>query len=215
MKPLAPWRTLLPVALSMLMTAVLLHARTTREAVPLRMSFSAFPTQIEDWSGTDIPLLPQERKILGNGDFLLRDYTRGDRSPVNLYLAYYPSQRSGDAIHSPRNCLPGAGWSPLEAGRIRIAGSDGISITVNRYIVAKGSERMLVLYWYQSHGRVTASEYSAKILLVADSIRTNRSDGGLVRIMSSYQEGQEANAESQVLELARRILPRLSAYIPR
>lgn len=197
------------------MTASFLHSRTRREIVPTRLDLSSFPTRVEDWRGTDIPLLPEERTVLGDGDFLVRDYTRGTEIPVNLYVAYYPTQRSGDTIHSPRNCLPGAGWSPLQAGKIQIPERDGSAIAVNRYIVGKGPERMFVLYWYQAHGRVTPSEYWAKIFLLKDSMRLNRTDGALVRILSSYDIPGEASAEARTLEFTKGIVPLLDSYLPR
>jgi EpsI family protein len=215
MKPFAPWRCFLPVVLIMTVTAGLLHARANREIVPQGRDLSSFPTHIDGWVGTDIALLPEELAVLGKGDFLVRDYTRGAEIPMNLFVAYYPSQRSGDTIHSPRNCLPGAGWTPLQAGKIQIPGYDGTSMAVNRYIVGQGSERMLVLYWYQAHGRVTPSEYWAKIFLVTDSMRFNRTDGALVRILTSYdaEEGTR-KAEVRAVEFAKHILPMLDTHIP-
>ena len=215
MNLLAPWRNFLPTILIMIMTASLLSARANREIVPQRRNFSSFPARIDGWVGTDIPLFPEELAVLGKGDFLVRDYARGTETPVNLFLAFYPSQRSGDTIHSPRNCLPGAGWTPLQAGKIHIFGYDGTSMTVNRYLVGQGSERMLVLYWYEAHGRVTPSEYWAKIFLVTDSMRLNRTDGALVRILTSYEseEGPQ-KAEDRAVEFTKRILPTLDAHIP-
>jgi EpsI family protein len=216
MKPFAPWRNFWPIILLMSATAGLLQGRAEHEKEPRRLDFSSFPTRIGGWVGTDIGLLPEELAVLGKGDFLVREYTRGTELPMNLFLAYYPSQRSGDTIHSPRNCLPGAGWTPLKAGKILIPSSKGSSMTVNRYIVGKGSERMLVLYWYQGQGRVTPSEYWAKIFLVTDSMRLNRTDGALIRVLTSYgAEGDELMAEARAIEFTQKIIPMLDAHIPR
>jgi EpsI family protein len=215
MKPFAPWNSILPVTLILIVTAGLLHVRADRELVPQRHNFSSFPARIGGWVGADIHLLPEEIEVLGKGDFLVRDYTRGSETSMNLFLAYYPSQRSGDTIHSPRNCLPGAGWNLLQAGNIRITGYNGNPMTVNRHVVGRDSERMLVIYWYQAHGRVTSSEYLAKIFLVTDSMRLNRTDGALVRILTSYdaKEG-ERKAEVRAVEFTLDILPILEAHIP-
>jgi EpsI family protein len=216
MKPFVPWRNFWPIILLMLATAGFLQGRADHERVPQRPNFSSFPTRIDGWVGTDIALLPEELAVLGKGDFLVREYTRGPELPMNLFLAYYPSQRSGDTIHSPRNCLPGAGWTPLKAGKILIPNSKGSSMTVNRYIVGQGSERMLVLYWYQAQGRVTPSEYWAKIFLVTDSMRLNRTDGALIRVLTSYgAEGDEPMAEARAIEFTQKIIPMLDAHIPR
>ena len=138
-----------------------------------------------------------------------------NEAPMNLYIAFFPSQRTGDTIHSPRNCLPGAGWVPTESGRIMIPTGTGKSIEANRYIVTQGLDQMLVLYWYQSHGRTTPSEYWAKYYLVTDSLRLNRTDGALVRVITAIGKNENAQqAEARAVKFSEAILPRLNKYIP-
>lgn len=198
-------------------TGVLLQARERPEAVPPYQRLDTFPVNLDGWSGTTIPLTDAELAVLGPGEFLVRDYQRSaSEPPVNLYIAYFPSQRTGDTIHSPKNCLPGAGWVPDESSHMMIKAPDGSPMTVNRYIVSKADSGALVLYWYQAHGRVTASEYWAKIFLVSDAIRLNRTDGALVRVVTSIANGADTTtADARLLEFTEQILPRLDAYIPR
>ena len=132
-----------------------------------------------------------------------------------LFIAYFPSQRQGDTIHSPKNCLPGSGWTPIDAARMPISVTGSGPILVNRYVIAKGLDKDMVLYWYQAHGRVTPSEYWAKIFLVADAVRENRSDGAMIRVITSILDGEnEASAEDRVLKFSSQLVPILSAYIP-
>jgi EpsI family protein len=163
-----------------------------------------------------VALSPNVRQVLGEGDFLVRIYGRRSDEPyLDLFLAYFPSQRSGNTIHSPQNCLPGAGWLPVESGRIKLLRPNGKAITVNRYLIGKGLERRLVLYWYQAHGRVVASEYWAKFYLVADAIRMNRSDSALVRIVTVVDHNEAlAHAQERAVEFAQEILPALDRCIP-
>ena len=122
----------------------------------------------------------------------------------------------GSTIHSPQNCLPGSGWTPVNSSRLELDRPGGGRILVNRYVLSKGLDKMLALYWYQSHGRVVASEYWAKFYLVEDSIRMNRSDGSLVRVMTAIaQQESTESAEQRARALAQSILPILDAYIPR
>jgi EpsI family protein len=215
MKGLLPWQRFLPVLLLVSLTALVLQARNYTETILPRREFNLFPMTLGAWKATDIPLSPEELSILGPGDFLLRDYERKDELPMNLFLAYYRSQRSGDTIHSPRNCLPGSGWATLKLGRIQIQRPDGASMLVNRYVVGNGSDRMLVLYWYQAHRRVTDSEYWAKLFLVEDAIRMNRTDGALVRVTTPFvNENDDVTAEKRAVEFTERILPLLDSYIP-
>jgi EpsI family protein len=156
--------------------------------------------------------------ILGPGDFLQRFYesTAASQPYVDLFVAYFPSQRAGDTIHSPKHCLPGSGWLPTESSTISISLPGRGPFQANRYVIAKGDDRQLVLYWYWAHDRALASEYWAKFYLVADSIQLNRSDGSLVRIITPLPPGEGVEAAQQrLLAFAGNIVPRLDRYIPR
>ena len=217
MRPVASWQRFVPVGLLLCACAAFLQARSTKEAVPPHKELAAFPKTIEAWQGKDIGLDQATLDVLGPGDFLMRDYERSSSEPaVNLYLAYFPSQRTGDTIHSPQNCLPGAGWTPVESKQIAFATSNRTTIPINRYVIAKGPNRELVFYWYQAHGRVTPSEYWAKIYLVTDAIRMNRTDGALVRVITPIENANdEGVAQARASEFTQRVLPLLNSYIPR
>jgi EpsI family protein len=185
---------------------------------PPRQPLPSFPQQLGSWEGTDVAIDDDALQVLGPGDFLLRVYRdeQSSQPPLDLFIAYFPSQRAGDTIHSPKNCLPGAGWLPVQSGRTMLSMANHAPFPVNRYVIAKGDARQLVLYWYWAHNRGVASEYWAKYYLVADSIRMNRSDGSLVRIKTVMSPGESADAAMQrLLPFAERILPRLDDYIPR
>jgi EpsI family protein len=204
------------VGLLLLLTAVFLHSHSQEERNPPREMLASFPREIGPWSGTELSIPNDVRAVLGPGDFLNRAYSTEDGSSVDLFIAYFPSQRTGDTIHSPKNCLPGAGWIPLQVGRAAIPGPDHRPFEVNRYVVGKGEHKLLVLYWYQAHNRVTASEYWDKWYLFSDSIKFNRSDGALVRIIASLAEGELVDsAQQRAVDFAEKILPLLDSYIPR
>ena len=199
-------------------TAIFLHARGQNELVPVRQPLKAFPQQLGEWSGRDVAIPRDALDVLGQGDFLLRVYQddSGRNPDVDLFLAYFPSQRTGDTIHSPKHCLPGAGWSPIEASRISISSPGRAPFLANRYIIGKGAERQLVLYWYWAHDRAVASEYLAKFYLVADSIRMNRSDGSLVRVTTPLRSGESADAAlDRLLAFAGKAVPVLNSFVPR
>ncbi len=200
------------------LTALLLQARGRNEVFPQRPPLQSFPEQFGSWTSTDLPLDKETLDVLGPGDFLLRQYSpqTSDDSAVNLYIAYFPSQRAGDTIHSPKNCLPGAGWLPVESERIELSLPNHAPFPVNRYVIAKGDARLLVLYWYWAHDRGVASEYWAKYYLVADAIRMNRSDGALVRIMTAMLPGESSEAaQARLMPFSSQIVSRLDDYIPR
>lgn len=204
--------------LALLAAAVFLHARGRNEIFPPRQPLLAFPHALQNWTGTDISIPQDQLQVLGPGDFLLRDYQSLTRPepPIGLFIAYFPTQRAGDTIHSPKNCLPGAGWAPVETSRISVSFPGQSTFPANRYVIAKGSDRQLVLYWYLAHDRAVASEYWAKYYLVADSIKMNRSDGSLVRLSTPILRGENAeHAQDRLLSFAGLIVSRLDQYIPK
>lgn len=205
-------------ALLILSAAIFLQAHSNREIFPSRLPLKSFPEKMGSWTGTDIPLQKDVLQILGPGDFLQRVY-RNEENPqpkVNLFIPYFPSQRAGDTIHSPQHCLPGAGWTPIDKTRISLNVPGHVPFPVNRYVIAKGDSRQLVLYWYWAHDRGVASEYWAKYYLIADSIKMNRSDGALVRIVTPMLAGETADAAQQrLLPFTSSVLPLLNNYIPR
>ncbi len=195
---------------------VLLRARDRAETLPPHLAVAEFPKQVGEWRGEDVPLQPGVKQILGDGDFLLRFYRAPDRPYVDFFLAYFPTQRTGSTIHSPQNCLPGSGWAPVDFTRIALPFAAEGDPRVNRYIISKGLDRQLVLYWYQSNGRVVASEYWAKIYLVADSIRRNRSDGALLRVVTPIARNESVpSAEQRAMSFVREVYPQLDRFIPR
>lgn len=205
-------------ALLLLGAALVLHARGRQEFIPPRDNFSSFPERLGDWTGTETPIPEDVRDVLGAGDFLLRDYRESpsDPYPVELFLAYFPTQRQGDTIHSPKHCLPGGGWFPLESSRISLYFPGQGVFPVNRYLVGNDGQRALVIYWFRARDRVMASEYREKFFLFADSLRFNRSDGSLIRASTTLRPGESAaEAQQRLLSLLSVATPLLDRYIPR
>jgi EpsI family protein len=189
------------------------------EAPLQRASLAQFPMEIAGWRAeVDPPLDEDVLRVLGVDDYLSRAYYRPDGAGVGLYLGFYGSQRQGDTIHSPLNCLPGAGWEPVSEGRLQIDNVDGAgrSVTVNRYVIQKGLDRNVVLYWYHGRGRVVASEYWSRAHLVRDALLTNRTHGSLVRvIVPVLSDSQNVDpAERLAEEFVRVIFPSLDSYLP-
>lgn len=130
-----------------------------------------------------------------------------------LFVAYFQTQRTGKAPHSPKNCLPGSGFVPTESGAITIPIASAEPITVNRYIVAHGDDQSVVLYWYQSHNRVIASEYSAKFYTMADAIRYHRSDTALVRVVVEAPHGDTEHATAEAVSLVQDSFTPLKTFL--
>jgi EpsI family protein len=200
------------VALAIVGAGAMVDVASRRHVAAPRSALSTLPRAIGNWHGSDaVPLADDVVATLGVDDYVNRRYVRGGL-PVAAYIGYYADQRSGDSIHSPRNCLPGTGWEPTASGVVQVPTSNG-SVLVNRYEIAKGGNRQVVLYWYQGRGRVVAGEYANKGWLMLDAARAGRSDGGLVRLIapvvtSPIEAGRELTAFAALL------LPQLSRYLP-
>jgi EpsI family protein len=198
--------------------ALFLQAHTRSEVLPPHWPLKTFPAELAGWTSTDVSIDKEVLQVLGAGDFLLRTYSspKNELPDIDLFIAFFPSQRAGDTIHSPKNCLPGAGWSPVQNSRITLSVPGHSPFPANRYVIAKGDARELVLYWYWAHDRGVASEYWAKFYLVADSMRMNRSDGSLVRITTLINPGESVEqAQQRLLPFVANVVPLLDQYIPR
>jgi len=211
------WARFIPLLVLLGATAAFLHAHSRPEPLLPRQQLASFPTTLGPWTKIeDVPLSQAVRDMLRGGDLLERLYHRPtDTSFVDLFVAYFPSQRTGDLIHSPKHCLPGAGWVPVQSDLINLAAPNGLTVTANRYVIARGGDRQMVLYWYQAHGRTEASELTARLYLVADAIRTNRTDGALVRIVTPMGDSESIeSAQRRAVEFAEHLVPELGSYIP-
>jgi EpsI family protein len=206
-------------AVLMLATAIGLQAHPHSEVFPPREPLTSLPQQFDGWSGTDGVLDQQTLDILGHPEYLLRDYANASQPQplVNLFIAYFPTQKTGDTPHSPDHCLPGSGWIPTSREVVQVTRPDGSSLPANRYVGSQSGERPeLVLYWFQAHGRSVASEYQAKYYLISDSIHMNRSDGALVRLMTPMLGDESPDAaQARMMKLGSQFLPLLDSCIPR
>lgn len=211
------------VVLLMSFTALVLHVRGDVDRVPPSRPLSELPQVLGPLTAVDVPIDDEALAILGKGDFLNRVYiprvtsapTPSESAQIGLYIAYFPTQRTGQSIHSPQNCLPGAGWTFQSSGITTFTDSTGKQYTVGDYLITNGTANEEALYWYQVHGDSVASDYRAKIYTLVDSIRYGRTDAALVRIMTPLAPGEDrAKARDRAVNFAREITPLLPTYVP-
>jgi EpsI family protein len=184
------------------------------EDIPPVRSFNHFPDRIGSWQGKRGALDDEIFNVLGVEDYVLSDFTRPPGRFVNLYIGFYQSQRKGDLIHSPRNCMPGAGWNIVETGREILTDPEtGQPYKVASLVLKRGDQQQMVLYWFHSRGRIIASEYMQKIWLVTDAIFRNRTDGSFVRLITPVKTSRQ-EAISLLKEFAGHLIPLLDEYIP-
>jgi EpsI family protein len=185
---------------------------STPERLPSRETLATTPVSLQGWQGRDVALDDDVLAQLGVDDYINRRYVAADAPAVALYVGYYASQRQGDTIHSPQNCLPGAGWRPVTAERTTVD-LGGRTIPVNRFIIQKGLDRQAVFYWYQGRSRVVASELANKAWLMLDAARLRRTDGGLVRAITPVSSTPDA-AFAALTTFSTALFPYLSSRLP-
>ncbi len=175
-----PWHvvgTVVLLATTLAVTKLTAHRRSGELAQPL----DSISREIDGFVGSDNP--PLNDHVLHElkcSSYLSRTYVkRGVQA--DLFIAYYAEQRAGESMHSPKHCLPGAGWEIWDYGKTNIQ-ANGRSFEINKYSIANSGERRLVLYWYQSKGRIIASEYMGKVLLARDALLQNSTAASIVRI---------------------------------
>jgi EpsI family protein len=161
-----------------------------------------FPVALGHWMGHESPLDPEVVRVAAVSDHLNR-YYRSSAGEVGLYVGYYRSQQQGESLHSPLFCLPGSGWQPIMRDRVDLH-TDGAEsgMVVNRLVAERGLNRLLVLYWYQTFSRVTASEYGRKLFLMRDAFISGRTDVALVRIVAPIG-GRDTTSEATSFSVAR------------
>ncbi len=197
--------------------AALLYSSIRPEAVPPSVPLSQFPNEIGPWRLLRAGVVePEVLEVLKADDTLIRDYVSGgEPAQANLFIAAFRSQRNGKTPHSPKNCLPGSGWTQVDSGELPIDVGTAQPIVVNRYEVQHGDARDLVLYWYQSRDRVVANEFTAKFWVIADAIRMNRTDTALVRVIVPIQNRDPAAAERVAVDFVKASYSTVREYLPK
>ena len=194
-------------------TSYLLPERV--EARPQRSWFVDFPSKLGDWSGRQGKIGDDYLGFLKLDDYLMADFTSG-KSVVNLYSTYYASQRQGESVHSPRSCMPAGGWTISTLGQVTIPGEEGApGLRVNRALINLGEERQLVYYWFKQRDRVLTNEYVVKWYIFVDALTRQRTDGGLVRLITPLRLGEDASdGDARLQAFARIAEPELRPFLP-
>jgi EpsI family protein len=187
------------------------------EVPPPRAMFVDFPMKLDGWLGTSLTLEKQYIDTLRFDDYVLADYRAGDGQPVNLYAAYYRSQRKGQSAHSPQSCLPGGGWEISSINSMDLPANSGTvrPLHVNRALIQKDDQKQIVLYWFKQRDRILSNEYLVKLYLFWDALSRGRTDGALVRIASLVGPGEtEDIVDQRLLRFVSTIDPELARYVP-
>ncbi|MGY6275981.1 VPLPA-CTERM-specific exosortase XrtD [Methylomonas sp. MgM2] len=194
------------------------YARGGEEIIPQRKAFLNFPMQLDAWQGRRDYIEQKYIDTLKLTDYIVVNYLAPDTNvPVNLYSAYYESQREGASVHSPRSCIPGDGWqiTSFEQRSFPDLRIQGTPLQINRAVIEKGEYKQLVYYWFQQRGRSITDEYLMKWYLFYDALTMHRTDGALVRLVTSLDKGQNIElADKRLQAFMQDLVKVLPEYLP-
>jgi len=217
-KALAPPRPLLASVATLALAALLLAPLAVRpQVIPDRPGLMSYPLALGDWRGVSRFLDTATADVLGADDYVLADFVDpAHPAQVNLWVAYYDSLLDGSHYHTPTTCLPGAGWeyAALETHRSGLTDRAGTPLTVNRGLVVKGGQRIVMYFWLELRGRSVASLQKVKVYNLWDSLRSGRSDGALVRVYTALRPGERpAAGDERLRAFLSRAYPHLEPHV--
>jgi exosortase D (VPLPA-CTERM-specific) len=203
------------IGVMLITCGVTVAAIDSREEIkPDRMYFIDFPTNLNPWHGKRVIMEKKYRDILNFDDYFMADFSDRINPPVNLYVAYYESQRKGSSIHSPRSCIPGGGWE-IQSVTNKTLDVNGTAVETNRVLIQKGRTRQLVYYWFDQRGRNLTNEYLVKWFLFWDALTRSRTDGALIRYTTVISGAEKLDAaENRLISFMKKATPLLDQYIP-
>ncbi|AEH44984.1 EpsI family protein [Thermodesulfatator indicus DSM 15286] len=197
------------LAAVLVLFSLVMQAVSTIHPVPIKKDLALFPREIAGYKLVKEERMPPKvEKVLGVDNYIMREYCQKDTC-ISLYVGYFEEQQEGAMIHSPKHCMPGGGWLPIDDRIITLNTPHG-QLKVNRFLLQKGDEKLLVYYWYQGRGRKVASEYEDRLYLLLDRLLKQRSDGALVRLMVPLKKGNE----KKLKEFTRALVPILDQFLP-
>jgi EpsI family protein len=203
---------------------VLLFGVHRQAEMPLRSALAELPRSYQEYTSKDRTVSDDEQRVAGMDSYIMRVFERDSLDQFSVYVGYYKLQYQGHTAHSPKNCLPGSGWEPLNQRTAVITTADGARHEVNRYLLMKGTSVALVYYWYQGRGRVAWDEYQVKWDLLRDAAIHGRTEEALVRIVvpvyiratakGTALDEQAASADSLATSIAQTLIPQVAKVLP-
>lgn len=200
------------LGLGVVINAALVTGRV--KPTPLAHPISGISRTFTGVTGRDIEVPEDQRRVAGFTDYIFRSHEVDSVQAFSVYVGYYDEQRQGKTIHSPRNCLPGAGWEPVGSSIATVATGDGRTVEVNRYHIVRGADQAYVYYWYQGRGRISANEYYVKYELLRDAAIRGRTEEALVRVVVPVGKDGVAAADSTAVRVVRELIPEVDKVLP-
>lgn len=200
-----------------LLAALVNYGLSRPESEIGRLPLNNFPLNIGRWTSMGEQVIDEKAMdLLRVDDYIMRNYINDTNEVMGLYIGYFKTQREGKQIHSPRQCLPGAGWTILNSKEFLLDVGEvaSESAKINYYLMGKEDQKVLYLWWYQARGRVYANEYLNKIYMIWDAVTKNRTDGALVRVHVPVFHDDVDQALQKELAFIKLIHSELDKFIP-
>lgn len=179
--------------------------------VKLPVPLSAFPTQVGNWVGQDVPVSETVQQVAGNDDFISRVYrNKENQQGVSLYVAYSARPRYMQG-HRPTACYPSSGWNHEGTDHQTVTTQGGRHITcmVHRFHrVIPYDQSIFVLNFYLVNGQITLDEKRFSDI----ASRNPNIEGNPARYVAQVQIMSEV--EESVLTAGRDLIDMIMRYFP-
>ena len=183
-----------PAVILFIGAAFVVHTRS-QSAIPLAAPLATVLDTVSGYRSKDQVISDEERRVAGMSNYVARVYSVDSAVAFTTLVSYYERQTQGKTIHSPRNCLPGAGWEILTGGTKSVV-ADGSPHVVNHFVLKNGASTAIAYYWYQGRGRVVANEYQVKWNLLRDAALAGHTEEALVRVVVYLPRGSSGEANT-------------------
>lgn len=181
----------------------------------IRTPLSQFPVRLDDWRGVESRLDSTVEAVAGANDYYLGDFISEENDAVNVYISYYSDQKHGQIPHSPKVCIPSAGWNIKSNNSALLKNNDGNTFKVNRLVIEKDGHVTVAYYWLKQAEKIYTNELYARLDLIRIALEENRTDGALIRIVTHLKSGEdEVDADNRLKVVSQSVIGHLSKFVP-
>ena len=182
---------------------------------PLNRPLASIPMTFDGWTGRDVPIDAEIRRVSQADDALSRAYANPRYPGVVLSLWVNYSGVGNNMWHSPEVCLPSHGWTMIESETkvVPVADPEGQIQPITRLGYQKEEQFQNMGFWYYVFGEGKVARWVRTLPITSRSShgRTTRGSGMTVEVFWASEGDPESTA---FRDFARALLVQLEPIMP-